>query len=79
MGNYYAKDGRLRHFRYEVHVYRFTEGAQTYLFDRKELAIGKAKEFFDLDEVYKVKVWDLQQGFPVPNLENAPGLIAVFH
>lgn len=60
--------------RFEVHVYS-VDGPSTWAYNSRAFAKKKAREFFRQSNVYKVKVWDLSKGQPVPNMVNAPGLI----
>lgn len=63
--------------RYQVHVYRI-QGTQIkpktiYTNDSVE-ARQIAFDQFNKPDVYKVKVWDTDEGMPQPNNDRAPGL-----
>lgn len=60
--------------RFIVQVYAISTMMEHECKDEKT-ARDLARINFDIPDVYKVKVWDLQKGDIEPNVVNAPGLI----
>lgn len=60
-----------------VHVYRtdLRNHLSHESFAEKVKALGFARRQFKLAGVYKVKVWDIRLGNPVPNVENHAAMI----
>lgn len=73
MGKY---ENGVYNAQYEIHIYVVNIGAVTILKeDGRAQALAIAAEYWDLEDVYKVKVWDLRKGPIEPNNPTAPGLI----
>ncbi len=61
--------------RFVVHVYYVNAGVEDRDFADPDAAKGFADSSFKKKSVYKVKVWDLEQGSIDPNNPNAQALV----
>jgi len=68
---YFLQPGQ---YQFEIHVYTL-QGVQEYFQNCRADALAVARDAWDLENVYKVKVWDLLKGPVQRNNPRAEGLI----